>query len=262
LVDYLGISLPLIACAFIATGLAISTLFCQLLTSVDLSKIIDSFSHTQQLSWTQHIMLRVVKSEAQTINTQYMPIIHAKLYALVLGKTFLTQLGPMLTALLLVGRIGGSYTGEIAMMQATQQNALLRTLGLSARRWTLLPTAIATVIAAPILTLTGSAVALLMAGLVSVHGTHSIYLSMAEYWQNIEPQICPENVIFWKLPLVIAIYRSLGFMLIILVVSELCGRFKPHLQPRDVPKTITWAIVLASLLILIADWGFTTLVGG
>ncbi len=258
LVDYLGISLPLIVCAFIATGLAISTLFCQLLTSVDLTQIVSAFTKATNLSWTQHLMLHVVKAEAKTINTQYMPIIHAKLYALVLGKTFLTQLGPMLTALLLVGRIGGSYTGEIAMMQATQQNALLRTLGLSPRRWTLLPTAIAAFIAAPLLTVAGSAVALLMAGLVSVHGVHVIYPSMAAYWNAIEPHIFPK-LAFWHLPLVISSYRSLGFMLIILAVSEICGRCKAQLQPRDVPKTITWSIVIASLLILIADWGFTAI---
>jgi len=29
--------------------------------------------------------------------------------------------GPLLTALLLAGRIGGSYAGEIATMQATNQ---------------------------------------------------------------------------------------------------------------------------------------------
>lgn len=34
---------------------------------------------------------------------------------------FSRQVGPLLTALLLAGRIGGSYAGEIATMQATNQ---------------------------------------------------------------------------------------------------------------------------------------------
>ena len=257
--DYLLVSMPLIVCAFIATGLAISTLFCQLLYDVDLQKLLDTFSHNQDLTWTQHVILHVVQSQLDNINTNYMPLIRAKLYALVLGQTFLTQLGPMLTALLLVGRIGGSYTGEIAMMQATQQNALLFTLGTSPRRWTLLPACIAALVATPILTLMGSAVAIYMGGLISVHGTNPIYHSMGHFWQSIQPQLFPTNLSFFKQPLAIACYRSLGFMLIILLVSELCGRYKANLQPREVPKTITWAIVIASLLILMADWGFTAL---
>ena len=38
-----------------------------------------------------------------------------KLYALALGNVFTIELGPLLTALLLAGRIGGSYAGEVAM---------------------------------------------------------------------------------------------------------------------------------------------------
>lgn len=41
------------------------------------------------------------------------------------------QVGPLLTALLLCGRLGGSYAGEVAAMQATHQNKLLQTLGIS-----------------------------------------------------------------------------------------------------------------------------------
>ena len=45
----------------------------------------------------------------------------AKLYALALGSVFTIELGPLLTALLLAGRIGGSYAGEVSMMAATNQ---------------------------------------------------------------------------------------------------------------------------------------------
>lgn len=40
---------------------------------------------------------------------------------LFVSPPFPRQVGPLLTALLLAGRIGGSYAGEIATMQATNQ---------------------------------------------------------------------------------------------------------------------------------------------
>ena len=36
-----------------------------------------------------------------------------KLYAMAIGSVFTIELGPLLTALLLAGRIGGSYAGEV-----------------------------------------------------------------------------------------------------------------------------------------------------
>ena len=171
-------------------------------------------------------------------------------------KGFVVKIGHMLTALLLVGRIGGSYTGEIAMMQATNQNALLTTLGISARRWSLEPTIIAGIIAAPVLTVVGTFVALLMSGLVAITDAHPLYPSLWVYFQDIWQSFIAFDDWISYAPFVV-LYRSLGFMAIIIAVSEICGRSNKHLQPRHVPKAITWAVVIGSLLILIADWGFT-----
>ena len=46
-------------------------------------------------------------------------------------------------------------------------------------------------------------------------------------------------------------------MVIILGVAEIAGRMRPGIQPRDVPSAITWAVVGASLLIIVADWGLS-----
>lgn len=79
-----------------------------------------------------------------------------KLYALALGSVFTIELGPLLTALLLAGRIGGSYAGEVSMMAATNQLDLLRILDVPAARWTFLPSLLAALLAAPVLTAAGT----------------------------------------------------------------------------------------------------------
>jgi len=49
------------------------------------------------------------------------PKAKAHAYALGLSLLFTLEVGPLLTALLLCGRVGGSYAGEVATLQATHQ---------------------------------------------------------------------------------------------------------------------------------------------
>jgi hypothetical protein len=97
---------------------------------------------------------------ARRVVDTYAPDLKAALFAAGLAKLFVLELGPLLTALLLAGRIGGSYTGEVATMVATNQARLLTTLGVSPVAWTLAPAALAALLAAPLLTLLGTAIAL------------------------------------------------------------------------------------------------------
>lgn len=70
---------------------------------------------------------------------RYAPEAKQGLYGVGMARLFVLEVGPLITALLLAGRIGGSYAGEVATMQATNQNRLLATLGVKPRQWTLLP---------------------------------------------------------------------------------------------------------------------------
>ena len=123
LADYLFYSLPLIVCAFGATGAAVSMLLADMLRRVDVVAIVSGFLETYlagnpALPMVLGLVDRIVKAnEAEA---------KSKLYALALGSVFTIELGPLLTALLLAGRIGGSYAGEVAMMAATNQLDLLR----------------------------------------------------------------------------------------------------------------------------------------
>ncbi len=255
--DYFGISLPMIVFAFVATGLAISMLFLQLMHKFDLVQMLEQYIGQADLSFWQRIGYHLIAPDIKEMGVKYMPMIKKQLFELVIMQTFVLQLSPLLTGLLLVGRIGGSYTGEIAMMQATQQNDLLRTLSISPLMWNFLPAAIAALLAAPLLNIVGTATALVVSDVVaSVHDSYHLYTSCGQFLMAIAPSIFDYHQ-FWSYPLVVSVYRSLGFMLITLLVSEVAGYIRPHLQPRHVPKTITWSIVIASLLILLADWGFT-----
>merc|ERR1719464_151259 len=95
-----------------------------------------------------------------------LPGAKAKLYAIGMAKLFVLEIGPLLTALLSCGRIGGSYAGKVGTMQATRQNDLLRTLGVNAQRWTLMPALAAAVVASPLLTAVGTYLSLYLGAVV------------------------------------------------------------------------------------------------
>lgn len=251
--DYLGISIPLIVCAFFAAGFATSMLFAQMLKDTDIQTIMDQF-HSEHTS----LLFKLFGHEFEKVAAKYLPGIREKIYALTMSRGFVVEMGPLLTALLLAGRIGGSYAGEVGMMQATNQNKLLTTLGVNPRRWSLLPAGIAAFIAAPILTIIGTYIALLSGGWVSVWEKYHLFPNMKAYWSAVNSDTFTYTTLFQYAP-VVNIYRSLGFMFIILLIAEIAGRYKRDLQPRDVPKSITWAVVFASLFIILADWLFSQL---
>jgi len=89
-------------------------------------------------------------------------------HAVTIGLTnlFVLEMGPLLTALLLCGRIGGSYAGKVGTMQATAQNKLLQTLGIAPRWWTLGPSLVAAIVAAPLLTMIGTSLAVGLGGII------------------------------------------------------------------------------------------------
>lgn len=251
--DYLGISIPLIVCAFFAAGFATSMLFAEMLKETDIKTIMDQF-HSEHTS----LLFKLFGHEFEKVAAKYLPGIREKIYALTMSRGFVVELGPLLTGLLLAGRIGGSYAGEVGMMQATNQNKLLETLGQSPRRWTLVPSGVAAFIAAPVLTIIGTYIALIAGGIVSVWNKYAIFPSMHEYWKAVNSDTYTFSS-FWNYAPVVNVYRSIGFMFVIMLIAETAGRYRRDLQPRDVPKSITWAVVYASLCIILVDWLFSQL---
>ena len=57
----------------------------------------------------------------------------------------------------------------------------------------------------------------------------------------------------------VSVYRALGFMTATMAIAQLCGTARRRAQPRHVPLLITWAVVLACLVVLVFDWGFSQL---
>jgi ABC-type transporter Mla maintaining outer membrane lipid asymmetry ATPase subunit MlaF/ABC-type transporter Mla maintaining outer membrane lipid asymmetry permease subunit MlaE len=305
LLDYFLYSLPLILLTFLAAGLAISMLSADILRRVDVSDtvlsvvqreikpLIQMFTGEEEVNPVYTMMINM---KVRAMLNVTIPPAKASLYAMGMAKLFVLEIGPLITALLLSGRIGGSYSGEVATMQSTAQNKLLLTLGISPVMWTFAPSLLASWLASPLLTLAGTLLALEIAAHIGpMYGIGNIASYWQEVWDAVFLPLRLRGVVAWRenkgwvQPLSKSIYscldlrstfsekysdalieiathpicfhliKSVVFMTIIMGVAEVASRQNAELTPRDVPKVITTSVVGGSLLVIFADWGFSQL---
>jgi hypothetical protein len=125
-------------------------------------------------------------------------------------------------------------------------------------RLTFFPSLLAALIAAPVLTAGGTYVALHVGALVGGPAFFDL-MPTEDYWNEVQSSVFERreaaHILKWA-PLVNA-YRSVGFMLSTMLISQACARWRRRAQPRHVPLIITTAVVLSCLAVLLLDWGFS-----
>jgi len=181
-------------------GLAISMLSADLLQRLDISSKVLDLVDTEvrplikMLTGEDATTLQMmgIRFKVNSMLHKTVPPAKATLYAIGLAKLFVLEVGPLLTALLLCGRIGGSYAGKVGTMQATNQNKLLKVLGIDPRWWTLAPAVLAASLASPVLTIVGTALALVLGGWVGpLYGLSHSGVGNQTYADDLRDSILP-----------------------------------------------------------------------
>lgn len=83
------------------------------------------------------------------------------------SRAIITELGPVLTGIIIAGRVGASIAAEIGSMKVSEQIDALETMGISKIRYLAMPRFIAAIIMLPLLIVFANAIAILGAYLVS-----------------------------------------------------------------------------------------------
>jgi phospholipid/cholesterol/gamma-HCH transport system permease protein len=102
------------------------------------------------------------------------------LVADLIGLSICRELGPLMTAIVLVGRSGASFAAELGFMQVNGEVDALRTMGLDPMRFTVLPRALALLAVLPLLVLLADVAGLaggLLVGVLSLDLTVQGYLA-------------------------------------------------------------------------------------
>ncbi|MFT3788770.1 MAG: ABC transporter permease [Tepidisphaeraceae bacterium] len=97
----------------------------------------------------------------------------------VIGLTVVKQIGPVLAAVMLAGRVGGALTAELGTMNVTEQLDALRVMGSEPIRYLVVPRFIACILLTPVLTIYSDLLGVLGGWLIS---TQFFGVPVEPYW--------------------------------------------------------------------------------
>jgi phospholipid/cholesterol/gamma-HCH transport system permease protein len=166
----------------------------------------------------------------------------------VVAKSLVRELGPVLTALIVGGRIGSGMTAEIGTMKVTEQIDALRSLATDPVKKLVVPKLVATLVMLPALTVIGDALGIL-GGLIVA--TLTLNLTPGLYLNDVFDSLTLGDVGS-------GIAKSFFFAYFIAVVGCYNG-LNTTGGADGVGRATTNTVVLAAILVLVSDFFLTKL---
>lgn len=168
----------------------------------------------------------------------------------VVGVAMCSELGPVLTALMVAGRVGASLAAELGTMRVTEQIDALRTLATHPVDYLVVPRLMALNLALPVLTLEAIAVGIGAGHLV---GTTLLGIDPVYSWYNMLRYTGIED-------LAIGLTKSVAFGGIIAIIGCYKGLYCGD-GAEGVGRATTEAVVYSSISILISNFFITLALG-
>ena len=168
--------------------------------------------------------------------------------ASLVALSIVREIGPVITALIIAGRVGSSIAAELGTMKVTEQIDALMTLAVNPVRFLVVPRFIAMVVALPILTLLADAMGIFGGFLI---GTLKLGVLPSLYWKMTIIPLAFRDLFSGLL-------KAFIFGMIICVVSCFEG-FRTEGGAEGVGRSTTVAVVTSFILIIAADCLLTAL---
>lgn len=99
------------------------------------------------------------------------------------SRAIITELGPVLTGIVIAGRVGASIAAELGTMKVTEQIDALETMAISPIRYLAMPRFLASIIMMPILVIFADSIAVLGAYIVS---NYFLDISFAVFFNSVK----------------------------------------------------------------------------
>jgi ABC-type transporter Mla maintaining outer membrane lipid asymmetry permease subunit MlaE len=161
--------------------------------------------------------------------------------------------------------LGATHGGRVATMQATEEDALLRSMGYQPWRWTLVPALLAATLGAPLL-LAACAAGVLLAGVAALDEARAGNKTLL--WGALRQAAAQHNLNggqYWDrglltYPPFIAVYRAAGFLAVALLASEFATRkIAPATSARRVSHAVAASVTCAFVAALLLELAFANL---
>ncbi|MBI5272842.1 MAG: ABC transporter permease [Chlamydiia bacterium] len=162
------------------------------------------------------------------------------------GKAMLTELGPILTAFMVTGRVGSAMCAELGSMKVTEQIDAMRSMAVNPNAYLIAPRFIAGIIMIPLLTLFSTIMGIFGGYLIAVSLFH---MTAASYFNPMQVHItlfdvasgCIKSFIFGTLLVTVCCYKGM----------------KTSGGAAGVGRSTTQSVVTSYILILVADFLLT-----
>ena len=156
------------------------------------------------------------------------------------------ELGPVLTGLMVAGRIASAIAAELGSMVVSQQIDAMRALGTDPVRKLVAPRLVALLVTLPLLTLIADAVGIAGGWMVS---TQLFDVTGASFWSAVWAGLTTDDIVG-------GFIKAAAFALIIGAVACRQG-LRTEGGTVGVGRSTTKAVVMTSILIIVADFFIT-----
>ena len=157
--------------------------------------------------------------------------------------TLIRELGPVLSALMLAGRIGSGIASELGSMVVSEQINAMRSLGTDPTRRLVTPRMIATTLMLPCLTIICDAMGMLGGWIIA---SYKLLISSNQYWSEAMNALQFSDVVG-------TLVKPVVFGFIISMTGCYAG-LRTHGGTEGVGRSTTQAVVSSSILVIAADF--------
>jgi len=174
---------------------------------------------------------------------QFSNVVPLKYIGSVILRSVIIELGPVLTALVVGGRVGAAIAAELGSMKVTEQIDALRAMGINPVRYLIIPRILAATIMLPVITVFSDAISVFGGFVVSVF---SIGVAPGTYVNSLKD-------FFYMKDLMSGLLKALCFGNIIGTMGCFYG-FATEGGAEGVGNATTRAVVSSCVLVLIVDY--------
>lgn len=164
------------------------------------------------------------------------------------SASMVKELGPVLTALMVTGRVGSGIAAELGSMMVTDQISALRALGSDPIRKLVLPRVLAGVIMVPILTIVADAIGMVGAWIIAVT---QLKVAGSVFWNSVVLGLFIQDV--WM-----GLIKPFFFGFVIVTIACHVG-LRTSGGTQGVGRATTNAVVAGSIAVLAVDFLLTKL---
>jgi len=174
---------------------------------------------------------------------QFSTVVPLKYIGSVILRSVIIELGPVLTALIVGGRVGAAIAAELGTMRVTEQIDALEAMAINPVRYLVVPRVVASIVMLPILVMIANAVAIFGGYVVSIT---SIGVTTHTYVQGLQD-------FFYLKDLMSGVIKATVFGAIIGWMGCYHG-FRTEGGAEGVGIATTRAVVSSCVLVLVSDY--------